>query len=490
MKAHLMFQNQDFEYVEALPPAWETTIADLALQQLLQAMAQGDVFIQKICTSALLSPLQEISQIAYRQAVLKDSVAHPEMMRALYRLCIETEEKQGHSWFMIASHSLSGIYSSAIELLTVYIQGLKELRSLADHSLAKMQSEAMIALFTMLQEELPDAYFSEVKNLLDELKKDNGTLIAAQFGGYLQGVSYTLSRKNPEGFKYRWWHAPKYTIPDRDDEGAFDLSCRRGRALNEAADVLAQAAKHLQSFFEMLKRETAFYVGCLNLYDAIKALGMPLCLPTPMEKTVTNRQWQGLYDGSLALMKHEKLVGNDCQTEAALLYIITGANQGGKTTFLRSIGQAQLMMQAGMMVFGTLYSGPLKTQIFTHFRKEEDHCLRSGKLDEELGRLSDIVDGLQPKSLLLFNESFASTNEREGSEIFRQITKALVENGVEVFSVTHLYTYACAFLESENTYFLRAQRLTDGERTYKMVQGLPMQTAFGEDIYKKIFGGD
>jgi DNA mismatch repair ATPase MutS len=70
---------------------------------------------------------------------------------------------------------------------------------------------------------------------------------------------------------------------------------------------------------------------------------------------------------------------------------------------------------------------------FTHYKWEED---------EELGRMSEIVDSLAASSLVLFNESFSSTNEREGSEIAHQIVRALFEHGIKVFFVTHQYEFA------------------------------------------------
>ena len=101
--------------------------------------------------------------------------------------------------------------------------------------------------------------------------------------------------------------------------------------------------------------------------------------------------------------------------------------------------------------------------------------------------MNEFIDYLEEDALILFNEAFATTNEREGSEICRQITQALIENAVEVFSVTHLYTYATAFLNNNNVQFLRAQRLKNGERSFKVVTGKPLKTAFGEELYQKIF---
>ena len=102
-------------------------------------------------------------------------------------------------------------------------------------------------------------------------------------------------------------------------------------------------------------------------------------------------------------------------------------------------------------------------------------------------RMSRISDHLRPGALVLLNESFSATNEREGSEICGQITRALRDNGVEVFSVSHLYAYAASFIGDPDVQFLRAQRLDSGERTYKILSGEPLVTAHGDDLYRKIF---
>jgi DNA mismatch repair ATPase MutS len=104
--------------------------------------------------------------------------------------------------------------------------------------------------------------------------------------------------------------------------------------------------------------------------------------------------------------------------------------------------------------------------------------------------MSDIVDALGPDSMLLFNESFAATNEREGSEIARQIVSALLETRVKVFFVTHMYEFAHALFEqkTDHAVFLRAARQADGRRTFKLLPAEPLQTSFGVDLYEEIFG--
>ena len=103
--------------------------------------------------------------------------------------------------------------------------------------------------------------------------------------------------------------------------------------------------------------------------------------------------------------------------------------------------------------------------------------------------MSDIADSLTPHSIVLFNESFAATNEREGSEIARQVVSALLEKNIRVLFVTHLHEFARGLYETsmEDTLFLRAERQADGTRTFRLVPGAPLETSYGEDLYEKVF---
>jgi DNA mismatch repair ATPase MutS len=186
---------------------------------------------------------------------------------------------------------------------------------------------------------------------------------------------------------------------------------------------------------------------------------------------------------------NKAVVGNTVQARGKNLAIITGVNEGGKSTFLRSVGISQLMMQAGLFVPALTFTADIRSGVFTHYRRKEDRNLGSGKFDEELKRMNIIVDHMGPNSLILFNESFASTNEREGSEIARHIVSALLETGAKIFFVTHLYTFAHYFKEqaSATTIMLRAERRQDGGRTFRIVEGAPSQHSHGEDLYKQVF---
>jgi len=101
--------------------------------------------------------------------------------------------------------------------------------------------------------------------------------------------------------------------------------------------------------------------------------------PTPLRFA-----FEGIYDVCLALRSEARVIGNDANADDKSLVMITGANSGGKSTLLRSIGLAQLMTQCGMFVGAEAFRANVGKGLFTHFIREEDDSMTSGKLDEEL----------------------------------------------------------------------------------------------------------
>jgi hypothetical protein len=122
----------------------------------------------------------------------------------------------------------------------------------------------------------------------------------------------------------------------------------------------------------------------------------------------------GLYEPGRRLAITDPVVGSDVAVDGARLVVVTGANGGGKSTVLRAAGLAQLMLGAGMFVGAERLTASIRPGIRTHFTREEDAAMEGGKLDEELSRLREVVDGSSPGSLVLLNESQSSTIEREG----------------------------------------------------------------------------
>src|SRR6266498_1531585 len=483
MKALLMYRDRDFDLQQTLPWNAEALIQDLELGTLFGAMAIGDKFLVDVAQKAVLFGLHtDLDTIRYRQDILKDCLKNAGTVRDIYDIAVKAieGEKKVYLGFYISKYP-STMLSRSLEVLQMFVSILRKLRHVADDHAHTFDSEGFTAFFGMLRNELSDDYFATLQNHLRQLQFRDGVLISAELGEGNKGANYML-RKPPEK-QQNWFEQifakgpPMYTfyIADRDEAGARALSELKDRGLNLVANALAQSTDHILSFFTMLRTELAFYVGCLNLHGQLAQMGEPTCFPVPVAPGEHRLCFQGLYDVCLALIMKQKIVGNDVNADNKDLMMITGANQGGKSTFLRGIGLSQVMMQCGLFVPAESFSANVAAGLFTHYKREEDTTMESGKLDEELSRMSDIVDTITSNSIVLLNESFAATNEREGSEIARQIITALLEKGIKVFFVTHLYQCAHGFYNNKlaNAIFLRAERRTDGTRTFKLTEGEP-----------------
>ncbi|MFH2040504.1 MAG: DNA mismatch repair protein MutS [Chloroflexota bacterium] len=496
MKVYLLHRDRDFDLKQNIPSNAQALTQDLELNTLFTAMASKDKYLFNVAQQAVLTGLSDPDAILFRQDILRDCLKNPMIVREIYHIPIESIEKKHGHWMGITSRYPSSVLNSAIQLLEMFVELLKKLKKIADEHAVEFESEGFKRFFAMIQQELSEDYFSVVENHLKELKFRGGVLLSAELGKGNEGENYILRKSNHNGNNWvRRIFARKspvysFTLHPRDDAGARAIGDLRDAGINLVANAAAQSADHIDSFLNALRLDLAFYIGCLNLYDQVSQLGEPISFPIVAEPSERRHAFSGLYDICLALTMEKKVVGNDINADGRELVIITGANQGGKSTFLRSIGLAQLMMQCGMFVPAESFSANLCTGLFTHYKREEDASMRSGKLDEELSRMSLIVDNINSNSLMLFNESFSATNEREGSEIARQVTNALLDGHIKIFFVTHQYELAHGFynLKMKNAFFMRADRKTDGERTFKVIEGRPLQTSYGKDLYHKVFG--
>ena len=498
MKAFLMYPDRDFDLEEDLPPNEADLSSDLELDTLLQAMAGGDKFLLDVARHGLHSGLASPAQIVYRQHVLADCVARPGVVRDLYDVAVSAITGERHLFGWTLRDSPDSVLYRARQVMQLYLDMFRRLRDITDAQAASFGSEGFTRFFAMLTEELADGYLAEIEAQLGELEFRRGTLISARLGPGAKGTGYVLRRHPEQGWRDRipGLNRSGYTffVPERDEAGMRALSDLTSRGLNSTSSALAQSADHVRSFFEMLRAELGFYLSCLNLRDRLTAKGSPVCFPDPDVPAGAGHarlSARGLYDASLALSLDDgQAVGNDLDADGRQLIMITGANQGGKSTFLRSVGQAYLMMQAGMFVPADSFAASVSTGVFTHFKREEDGTMEMGKLDEELDRMSVIAGQITPGCLLLCNESFASTNEREGSEIARQVIRALTEAGIRIIFVTHLYDLAERYYAQHDpaALFLRAERQPDGRRTFRLPAGEPLPTSYGQDLYQQVFG--
>ncbi len=516
MKAHLLHADQDFDLRRPLPWNAKALVTDLSLNILFAAMARGDAFVLEVTRKAILLGFDNnLETIRYRQNVLQDCLNQPAVVRRLYALAGEVMAEQKKHYLGSLDRYPDWALRYSIELMEAFLGFLRTLRKIVDSNADKFVSAGWTTLYTTLKRELDDGFFAGARNHLEQLRFRHGALLSADLGKGNKGDHYVLRRP---AYRKETWLArflarvkrlltrltrlfpqqtlftqqpPVYsfTLHPRDESGARALAELRDRGIGLVANALLQSTEHVRSFFAMLRMELAFYVGCVNLQEDLGRKRIPMCLPSPVAAEERRLSFQDLCNVCLALSMDKRVVGNDANADRQDLVIVTGANAGGKSVFLQSVGLAQLMMQCGMFVPAKSFCSSVRDGIFTHYKREEDTGMKSGKLDEELSRMSGIIDHITSYPMILFNESFAATNEREASEIARQIISALMSKRAKIVCVTHLYELAHGFCKGNtgNVLFLRAERQASGARTFKLLEGEPLQTSFGEDLYNSIF---
>jgi hypothetical protein len=493
MKVFLLCRDHEVD-VPILPANEEILTRDLELNVLLEAMARGDKFLFEVAKGVLLSSLLNPGDIIYRQGVLADCLAHSSIVAEIYGLAIEAIEGEKAEYIGFVRNSPESIVRRSVRVLQVFVGILRRMRRIADEHAHEFRSEGFVRFFAMLCKELDEGYLSEVDEQLKELAFRRGVFVSASLARGGTGANYVLRARRNRTWKdvIPFGAQPNYTfvVAPRNDASFRALSGIKARALNPVANAVAQSADHVLSFFTLLRTELAFYVGCLNLHQRLSEKGEPTCFPIPQSGERPILSARGLYDTCLSLIIGGRAIGNDIDASGKSLVMVTGANQGGKSTFLRSAGLAQLMMQSGMFASAEWLTASVCNGVFTHFKREEDASMEKGKLDEEMSRMRDIAQNIRPGCLLLCNESFAATNEREGSEIARQVVRALTESGVRVIFVTHLFDLAHGFYagQTDAALFLRAERGPEGQNTFRVIEGEPQPTSYGEVSYRRIFG--
>lgn len=477
---------------------------DIELEIVVEAMADRDVTIREVSRSLLLGFETQGDLVRYRQEVLRDCLKNPGVIRDLYSLAGQGARlSRRHPLGLLRMSTASSILSSSATLISRLLVVMERMRD-AVESTTSVESEGLLDLVSTLEERFHGARIQEMQELVDRLARQSGALISVDLGlgsresEYVlrerkwrrRGAFESLFRRIRRRFFGRRNSAYRFRVDARDQGSNEALVHFQRRAMSPVANTLARTSEHLLTFLDTLRVQLAFYVGCINLAESLEGAGYRVAFPKIHRREDAVLDARGLYDPALVLTTRKRVVANDLRADGRDLIIITGANQGGKTTFLRSVGLAQLMMQGGMFVAASSFSSSLRRGLFTHFRREEDVSMRRGKLDEELARVDSMLDHLRPDSMVLLNESFAATNEREGSAIAGEVLEGLREANVTVLFVTHLFHLAHTLHRAgdDGVLFLRAVPKEGGTRSFEISEGPPQSGGFAEDIYAEMFG--
>ena len=242
--------------------------------------------------------------------------------------------------------------------------------------------------------------------------------------------------------------------------------------------------------------ELLYYVRWAEYIEKLRRAGLSFCRaqlsPEPPSRRLMEAK--GLYNLKLAaaaVEKHEEIVPNDLVfDEARRVYLLTGANRGGKTTVTQAVGQLFVLAQGGIFVPGEAFVFHPADCIYTHFPADEDKTMDLGRLGEECRRFRELYQECTASSLLLLNETFSTTSFEEGYYIARDAVRAILKKGVRTIYNTHMHKLALSLDELNGdgapdraaSLIVRAE---DGKRSFKVEVAPPQGVSLAHDIAVK-----
>lgn len=242
--------------------------------------------------------------------------------------------------------------------------------------------------------------------------------------------------------------------------------------------------------------EFLFYIRWADFIDKVVALGIPMCKPIITDNQNREMFAESIYNFKLAVQrtsgKDFEIIYNDMEfTPEHRIYIMTGPNRGGKTTITQAVGLVFLMAQCGIYVPAEKLTISPVDSIYTHFPADENKTVNLGRLGEESKRMNEIFGMATNESLLLFNESLATTSFAEGLYIAKDVVKALRYLGARTIFNTHMHELAMTLdevngnIEGDSKVASIITGIHDGQRSYKIFLAPPEGVSYAQDIAKK-----
>ncbi|MBP5260676.1 MAG: DNA mismatch repair protein [Clostridiales bacterium] len=309
-------------------------------------------------------------------------------------------------------------------------------------------------------------------NVIDKI--DKTSVAMAKFASPALGESATMAK-----------------VPDGDGtaNSTFYLS-------NVASKMMAHLVKKLRSTLSAytdisivtiskLIPELIYYIRFAEFIGRLTDKKMVFCKAEPVSSDVT-MEARGFYNLKLA-SSHDSasdIVDNDLVFDKDhIVYLLTGANRGGKTTLTQAVGLLFALAQGGVYVPASSFRYAPADMIFTHFPADEDKTMDLGRLGEECVRFKEIFDGATGDSLILLNESFSTTSFEEGYYIAADCVRALRLKGCRTIYNTHMHKLAADVKENDVSSIV--MQSDDGKRSYKVVEKAPEGSSYASDIARK-----
>lgn len=268
------------------------------------------------------------------------------------------------------------------------------------------------------------------------------------------------------------------------------------RTVNDIKSMLNKYTDIEGYSFVALMPEIIFYIRFAELCDKIKQKNLPLCKAEAVSKDKRECHISDIYNIKLAIkaVKGDEIdiVTNEFVfDDDKRIYILTGPNRGGKTTITQAVGLAFLLAQNGIYVPASSMEFSPCDNIFTHFPADENDTVDLGRLGEESKRLAEIFDTATRHSLILLNESLATTNVAEGLYIAKDVVKAMRYLGVRSVFNTHMHDLARNLenvnneVEGDSKVESMVTGVENGQRSFKVFIAPPQGVSYAKDIAEK-----
>ncbi|MCD7726811.1 MAG: DNA mismatch repair protein MutS [Ruminococcus sp.] len=529
-KKHLMTERGI--QLEKLPDDYISNLEIASLSELL--CPRNQYFCQRLLTE--LCDDEEI--IKYRQDALQDFLSVKKLMPILYKTINEMLTNDRTNIHNIESVQSFTALNGQVSALDCYISCIDRLHEFFEENKQEIKSEAVNKLFSHFEGIYSSEEYSFLKSCMDELhsaleNRIRSVTVAINFDEEMLPVSAGIvgySTKavgvKPSVFDkliYRGANFPDQTvkgklftkyIPEKGVTREVDLN-ETDKALFDELDKItdkyirtlseALASYRAIGFDEIYALETQldFYDGAVRFIESAEARGIEMCRPEILPKGKRIFKAEGLFDIAFykritGIEHHKKgddlIVRNDISfDDSSRFFILTGANNGGKTTFVRAIGICQVFCQAGLFAPAKSLSTSLCDYIYTNFPKEEEVGINSSRFTTEIKEFKQISKTITKDSLLLMNESIQSTTPKECVDIASELVKIFAIIGVRGIFATHLtdLAYMCEQINSDKDIRSKLKSIvmeTDeqtGERKYKVKEGLPSAISFAKTVFEK-----
>lgn len=395
--------------------------------------------------------------IIYRRDVLRELAVNPELIEKMQALCaciqmvsrfkdLHMEGEYGPEAFRefgimqeayIQISSMQEALQKAIDDKRVVSQGLVRLCGVLQDKLRENFSPNFTAEWAKRTSGLERMGSVCVEfHLDDELHIHSASILAIHKQKYGRGglLQFKRDMVHPE---HPWELAGLKDMETPTEElleGELKFNQRR------FYQILSRMTLELDGLYQDL----IFYLGAMEYCARMTQAGVSLCLPQILPMEHRGFRAVGMVNPVLALLKKTgKPVPNDVDfAEGGEIFLLTGINQGGKTTFLRTVGAVQLLFQLGWPVPASQTAISPVDKIVTVFSHEENTALQHGKLGQELKTVRRGMEEATPQSLLLCNEPITGTSPMENLYLSRVVLSACKVNGYKGIWVTHLYDLA------------------------------------------------